>query len=327
MPSDRHHHHPPPSWSTEFHSSSTSWSIPFAWSRPPPQAEPAKVPADIGNTAGKHGNELLRKGFTVDQVVHDYGDLCQAVTELAHESNATITVDEFHTFNRCLDNAIAQAVTEFGRQRDQYISEEGVETMNERLGCLAHELRNKLNSAMLAMGAIKGGHGSLQGATGAVLTRSLMGLRYLVDCSLADVRLTDGMNARRESILVRELLDELQIAAAMEAKAKELVFTISPVDEVLVVDADRQMLSSAIANLLQNAFKFTPPNGHVLLTAHAAADRIVIEVADECRTGLGLGLSISRRGVEANGGKIRVRKLPGTGCVFTIDLPRPAPKG
>jgi hypothetical protein len=68
----------------------------------------------------------------------------------------------------------------------------------------------------------------------------------------------------------------------------------------------------------------------------------LIEVADQCgglpsgdldelfspfaqrgrdRTGLGLGLSISRRGVEANDGKLSVRNRPGKGCVFTIDLP------
>jgi signal transduction histidine kinase len=43
------------------------------------------------------------------------------------------------------------------------------------------------------------------------------------------------------------------------------------------------------------------------------------------RSGLGLGLAISRRGVEANGGALHVRNLPGAGCVFTIDLPRAAP--
>jgi signal transduction histidine kinase len=40
------------------------------------------------------------------------------------------------------------------------------------------------------------------------------------------------------------------------------------------------------------------------------------------RTGLGLGLSISRKSVEADGGKLRVQDVPGIGCVFTIDLPR-----
>ena len=71
---------------------------------------------DIGRTAAKHGNELLRRGFTVGQVVHDYGDLCQAITDVAIEQNATVSAAEFRTLNRCLDDAIADAVTEFGRQ-------------------------------------------------------------------------------------------------------------------------------------------------------------------------------------------------------------------
>src|SRR5581483_6885833 len=68
---------------------------------------------EVDTTAGRHGNELLLGGYTVDQVVHDYGDLCQAVTELALEENAAITTAEFRTLNRCLDNAIADAVTAF----------------------------------------------------------------------------------------------------------------------------------------------------------------------------------------------------------------------
>src|SRR6476620_10776216 len=94
--------------------------------------------------------------------------------------------------------------------------------------------------------------------------------------------------------------------------------------------------SPRCSGTLQNAFKFTRPHTRVSLTTRVTADRVVIEVADECgglvggdgeglfrafeqrgadRTGLGLGLSISRRGVEASGGELRVRDLPGTGCV------------
>lgn len=79
---------------------------------------------------------------------------------------------------------------------------------------------------------------------------------------------------------------------------------------------------------------------------HATADRILIEVEDRCgglpegeaqrmfrpftqggndRSGLGLGLSICRRSVEANNGILSVRDMPGSGCVFTIDLPRQSP--
>ena len=46
---------------------------------------------EIGESAIRHGSELLRKGFTVSQVVHDYGDVCQSVTELATEMNAVIS--------------------------------------------------------------------------------------------------------------------------------------------------------------------------------------------------------------------------------------------
>jgi hypothetical protein len=67
---------------------------------------------EISKSALKHGHDLLRQGFTVSQVVHDYGDVCQAITELAVELNAPISTDDFRTLNRCLDDAIAGAVTE-----------------------------------------------------------------------------------------------------------------------------------------------------------------------------------------------------------------------
>src|SRR5690349_5165404 len=69
----------------------------------------------IGSAAALHGAELLLAGVNVAQVVHDYGDICQTVTELAVEQKAPISVEEFHTLNRCLDTAIAEAVTEHTR--------------------------------------------------------------------------------------------------------------------------------------------------------------------------------------------------------------------
>jgi signal transduction histidine kinase len=295
---------------------------------------------DIDRAAAHHGGELLRKGFTVDQVVHDYGDLCQAVTELAREKKEPISVEEFHTFNRCLDSAIAGAVSEFGRQRD-YIFAESARTLNERLGSLAHELRNLLNTAMLAYAAIKGGHGAVAGATGAVLDRSLDGLRSLIDRALADVRLTGGLQAQRELTSLDVVLEEVRVAAQLDATVRNVAFTVS-IDPGLSIATDRQMLSSALANLLQNAFKFTRPGSHVRLTARIVAGHVRIEVADQCgglppgwaeelfrpftqrsddRSGVGLGLSISRRAVQAIGGTLEVRDVPGTGCIFTIDLP------
>src|SRR4029453_9732389 len=66
----------------------------------------------IGESAVKHGRELRALGFNISQVVHDYGDICQAITEVAVETKHAITTEEFHVLNRCLDTAIAGAVTE-----------------------------------------------------------------------------------------------------------------------------------------------------------------------------------------------------------------------
>ena len=307
---------------------------------------PTPSPTDIGRTAAQHGNELQRTGFTLDQVVHDYGDLCQAATEMAVEQGATVTADEFRLLNGCLDEAIANAITEFGRQHDQFIADDTTRTTNERLGYLAHELRNLIGNAVLAVATLKKGTVGITGATGALLDRSLIGLRDLVDRTLVEVRLTGGIAERRERINVAAFIGDAQVVTVLEAAARDLEFIVEPIDEGLVIEGDREILASAMANLLQNAVKFTRPHGRVTVTAYREADRVLIDVQDECgglpekaaetmfrpfeqlgstRTGLGLGLPLSRRGVEANGGKLYVRSLPGVGCVFTIDLPRAAP--
>ena len=299
--------------------------------------------SEIGATATLHGRELSLRGFTVEQVVHDYGDLCQAITELAFENGAPIATDEFRTLNRCLDNGIADAVTEHAFQRNSLIENREVRALNERLGFLAHELRNHLHTATLAVTAIKAGNVGITGATGAVLDRSLIGMRSLIDRSLADVRIAAGMPPRHQLISLADFISDVKISASLEARSRECIFMVSDVDPHLALDVDRDMLFSAVGNLLQNAFKFTHLLTEVSLSAYAISDRIRIDVEDHCgglplgatnhlfrpfkqisadTSGLGLGLAISRRAVEANNGTLRVRDIPGTGCVFTIELPR-----
>ncbi len=294
---------------------------------------------EIARTAGLHGGELRRAGFTVAQVVHDYGDLCQAVTELAIEVDSPISTDEFRTLNRCLDEAIAQAVTEYGRQREMALADRGT----ERLGFFAHQLRNLLANAMLAFDVLKSGTVGVGGSTGGILGRNLIALRDLVDRSLAEVRLEAGLH-RREHVLLAQLMEEVEVTAAIEARARGLQLTVTPVEPGVIIDVDRQLIAAALANLLQNAFKFSRPNSHVVLRTDTATapGRVFLEVEDECgglppgaaadlfrpfeqrsadRSGLGLGLAIARESVETNGGKVVARDLPGRGCVFTIDLP------
>src|SRR5688500_8176104 len=299
--------------------------------------------SEMGATAARHGRELLQHGFTVDQVVHDYGDLCQAITDLAFEKDAPFEVDEFRTLNRCLDNAIADSVTEFIYRRDLLLEDAGAHALNDRLGFFAHELRSLIQTATLAVTAIKAGNVGLAGATGAVLDRSLIGLRNLVDRSLAAVRVTCGMPPFNRWLCRAEFIDGVKISPSLEAQARGCGLTVRAIDPTLAVHVDRDLLFSAIGNLLQNAFKFTEQNTEVTLNVHTTADRILIEVADSCgglpageadkmfrlftrggddKSDLGLGLSICRRSVEANQGVLSVRDMPGSGCVFTIDLPR-----
>ncbi|MFN2476864.1 MAG: sensor histidine kinase [Chthoniobacterales bacterium] len=301
--------------------------------------------SDMGDGAIKHGRELSQHGFTVDQVVHDYGDLCQSITDLAVQRDIPFNTDEFRTLNRCLDNVIADAVTEFTYQRDFAIASENADAVNQRLGMFAHELRNQLNSATLALCAMKEGDVGLKGATGAVLDRSLIAMRKLIDLSLAEVRMKAAMPLQHRLFSLSDFIDEVKLSARLEAKMVGCPFTVAHVDSTLAVDADRDLLSAAVGNLLQNAFKFTEARSEVKLSAYPVGDRILIEVEDHCggllpseaetmflpftqsgvnKTGLGLGLSISRRSVEANHGTLKVRDLPGSGCVFTVDLPRHA---
>jgi signal transduction histidine kinase len=300
-----------------------------------------KLSPEISRSAVLHGHDLLLQGFTVSQVVHDYGDICQTITELALEQNAPVSTDDFRTLNRCLDDAIAGAVTEFGRGRNQSTLDGETARGNERLGFLAHELRNLLNTSLLAFDVLKTGDVGVGGSTGKVLHRNLVGARDLIGQSLAEVRLTQGIQ-NRERFAVAGFIEDVAQAASLEAHERDITFTVIPVKDGIEIEADRQVLASAISNLLQNAFKFTRPRTIVTLRVGANADRVLIEVEDECgglpgdtinlfrpfeqrgadRSGLGLGLAYSRWAVEANRGRIYARTIPGKGCVFTVDFPR-----
>ena len=151
----------------------------------------AQAPSEIQRAASLHGAELLRLGYSVDQVVHDYGDVCQGITDLAVERNASISTDEFRTLNRCLDNAIAAAVTAFGEGR-RIVGDAHAEDLHQRLGMFADEQRRLVDVAVHAYSAIQTGSVGLNGATGALLVQSLGELRILADRSVADIRLASA---------------------------------------------------------------------------------------------------------------------------------------
>jgi hypothetical protein len=153
---------------------------------------PSPVDTDIGRAATKHGTELLRLGYSVDQVVHHYGDVCQAVTDLAVRRNANITTDEFRTLNRCLDEAIADAVTAYGDERENAILDQAAD-LHQRLGVLAEEQRRLVDVSLQTLAAIQTGQLAPAGATGTALVKTLKELRDLIDRTLPEIRLISGV--------------------------------------------------------------------------------------------------------------------------------------
>jgi hypothetical protein len=134
---------------------------------------------EIGRAAALHGAELQRSGYSVDQVVHDYGDVCQAVTELAFEQNALITVNEFSTLNRCLDNAIADAVTAYASGLKDAISDRA--TKLSKWKSSTSEQQRLINLAIQTVSAIQ--TGGANGTSATTLLSTLCDLRDLIDQS------------------------------------------------------------------------------------------------------------------------------------------------
>ena len=289
--------------------------------------------------ATRRGKESLRLGYTVSQVVHGYGALCQSITQYAAEySEEPIEAREFNRLNFCLDVAIAEAVTEFNRGQQDATTRDEV----QRLGFLAHEMRNALSNVSMAHLSIKMGLAGHSGSTNKVLEDAVLLMKNIIDRSLSEVRLRGEPIVERERVRVIDMVSEVEATAQLEARAKSIQLHVDVRSELVVV-ADRHLVISAISNVVQNAIKFTKHEGNVWIRGNELGQRIVITVEDECgglppgkiedlfkpfsqkgidRTGVGLGLPISRRAIALNDGEISARDIAGKGCVFTIELPK-----
>ena len=112
-------------------------------------------------------------------------------------------------------------------------------------------MRNLLNTALFAFEVLKTGNVGVGGSTGTVLHRSLLGARALTGRSLAEVRLAQGVQ-HQEQFFVGAFLDDLAPGAAIEGQARGIAWRVLPVADGLVIEADRQILTAVVINLLQN---------------------------------------------------------------------------
>ena len=134
--------------------------------------EGPSLSAAMRERAARHGKDLYFEGCTVAQVVQDYGSVCQSITDLAVESAASITAEDFRTLNRCLDDSIANAVSEYSRQ-EGYVAAD--RTLTKEI-----DLRNLLQTAITAYEVLQTGAIGIGGATGKLLGQSLTAMRVLL---------------------------------------------------------------------------------------------------------------------------------------------------
>jgi signal transduction histidine kinase len=282
---------------------------------------------DVAETATDFGRRLFGLGFTVSELVHGYGSVCEVVTKLAREVGEDIGTSDLEVFNRVLYVAMAESVTAHER---------------ERTAALAHELRNVLYAATVSLEVMKKGI-ETGGSTSDALDRSLTLMGTLIDRSLAEAPLQAEAAPSAERFRLADAVDQIRETVRREVENRDLELGVE-VDRELEVEADRQFLMSVVSNLVQNALQYTRRGSRVSLRARCTDGRLVVEVEDECgglppgkvdevflpfvrgrasRPGAGLTLSIAKRAIEDINGELRVRDLPGKGCVFIVELPVP----
>jgi signal transduction histidine kinase len=294
------------------------------------------LPDAASPSAGEHGQQRLRLGFDVGEVVREYGKLHLTILQLAAENQVLIAVEESQILTAAINRGTSDAVTEYVSQRDAELQRQSA----EHLGFIAHELRNPLGTAKIAYTVLRGKYPIDEVRSAILLERSLSRLGTMIDNALAHARLKVGAPARGEQVRLADLVNEVADDAAIEAEAKEIETHVNV--EPVTLRADPRLLGSAISNLVHNAIKFSHPGTTVAIRGWQHQDRIIIEVEDGCgglppgkteelfspfvqksadRTGFGLGLAIARQAAESHNGTIKVRNVTGKGCVFTIDLP------
>ena len=300
-------------------------------------ASPAQLPEE-SQTAAVHGRQRLRLGFSVDAVVREYGALRNAIVAVAASADYTLSVRELQIVFEGVITGVAQAVSEYARQRDAELQRQA----NEHYAFIAHELRNPLSTVMMALKTLQ--HRKqvpVEGRQVEAMVRGLSRMHDLLDHTLKIARIGSGIELRREWGGLRALLADAEHGAGADAEDRSVTLRLK-LEEDPQVFLDRRLFASAVGNLVRNAVKYSQPGSEVELRASLSSGRATIEVEDCCgglppgkveeafapfvrltekETGFGLGLAIAKQAADAHGGSLRIQNLPGKGCIFVLEIP------
>jgi PAS domain S-box-containing protein len=226
---------------------------------------------------------------------------------------------------------------------------EAARRKDEFLATLAHELRNPLAPVRTGLSVLDHAPSPEAAArTRDMMERQLAHMVRLIDDLLDVSRITSGkVVLRREPVLLRNVVD-----IAIEANRPILdgahhELSVSLPGAELLVEADATRLAQVIGNLLNNAIKYTPPGGRIVVASRREGAEAVIEISDNglgipsehlervfemfnqvnrtldrAQGGLGIGLALVRELVTLHGGTVRAESAgPGHGSTFTVRLP------
>ncbi len=292
------------------------------------------LPSTSASTSPRLGTSLSlpRIGHELGALLHAYGVLDDVVFEVLSEQGP-VEVHEGRVLARLLHGAAVDAATADARLRDRALREQA----EQHLGFIAHDLRTPLGSMKLALevGRLTGALPDNKVVSG--LARSVSRLGMLIDNTLVAARLFRGALAPRQ-VNLQTLLHDVAADHGLHADAKALRTEIDVADDVTVW-ADEQVLRLVLSNLLQNAVKFSQKGGAIAVRLRSSPGHAVVDVQDCCggltpsvlakvsdpgppdHTGFGPGLQVAREAARALGGTIHVEDRPGSGCVFSLELP------
>ena len=298
--------------------------------------EQANQPPPV-TLARSHGRQRFHAGYDISAVVREHLVLREVIFEVVQESGYRPDLAEVGSVAKFLFGALAESASTYAIERDREVSEQA----ERYIGFLAHELRNPLGTARLALSLLRE-QGRLPEARAArSLERALEKMQDLLDGALTDFATRRAPRADRSVFDLGGFLREVIAESSAEAESKAIATSVE-VPGPLEVRADARLLHSAVSNLVRNAIKFSHHGTAVKVEAKRSAGHVSIAVTDGCgglppgsverlfnpfvqvgtdRTGFGLGLAIVKQVADAHAGAVRVHDIPGRGCAFVLDLP------
>lgn len=281
---------------------------------------------------------FLLSWYFANRISHPISELTEATRSIADgEYGKKVEVhgaDEVEELGTAF-NALSESLERNERLRKNMIAD------------ISHELRNPLAAQRGNLEALEDGVIQLNPEVLDVLIKNNHLLSRLVE-DLRQLALVDAGQVELNIMPVDAAVALRAAAASLEREfgEKRVALEVDAAADLPAALADQLRLSQVLGNLLRNALQYTPDGGTVTLGAKAAGDEVAFTVADTgpgiaaeelpnvferfYRTdksrardtgGSGLGLSIAKGLVEAQGGRIGVESEPGRGAVFTFTLP------